>query len=132
MDYSKRVLDADGLRHRTEFAASCGDVPGIVQSQKALQDVAMNLPKAKDLASWENEGGATAPAPTVVKPVARSARASQATKYQSLSEDAPRGADRAASDTHALAIMRISLLLLIPAIGGGAIYWGLLVGSASQ
>ena len=80
----------------------------------------MMSPKADNLASWENEGGATAPAPNVVQAVARPA------------DDAPRRTDRGGSDTHTLALMRVSLLLLIPAVGTLAVFWGLLAGHASQ
>jgi hypothetical protein len=96
---SQNVLDAGGRTQR--------EIAALAQPGTVRRDVAMNLPKAKDLASWENEGGATAVAP-------------------------PRGADKATADTYALKVMRISLLLLVPAIGSGAIFWGLLVGSAPQ
>jgi hypothetical protein len=125
----KFVLDAGRRAQRIKFAAPDGDIAALVRSRR---DVAIKLPKAENLASWENEGGATAPALNIVQPVARRGRAAQAAKNPNLSEDAPRGVNDGASDTHTLAIMRISLLLLIPAIGSGAIYWGLLVGSASQ
>ena len=78
----------------------------------------MMSPKADNLASWENEGGATAPAP--VQPVARPA------------DDAPRRTHWGGSDTRTLALMRVSLLLLIPAVGTLAVFWGLLAGHASQ
>jgi hypothetical protein len=86
--------------------------------------------KAENLASWENEGGA--PAPNVVRPTAKPQCAAQSGMYQNLFEDAPRGADKGVSDTHTLTVMRLALLLLIPAIGAMAIFWGLLAGSAPQ
>ena len=82
----------------------------------------MKSPAADNLASWENEGGATAPAPNVVQPVARPGYA----------EDAPRRTRKGGSDTHTLALTRVSLLLLIPAVGTLAVFWGLLAGHASQ
>lgn len=129
MVLAKWVLDAGARAQRTGFAGAHRNIASACAAPDFRRDVAMNLPKAENLASWENEGGAIASAPRVVHPVAGQGRGSA--KYQSLAENAPR-ADRGISDTNTLAIMRISLLLLIPAIGGGAIYWGLLIGSASQ
>jgi hypothetical protein len=132
MDFSKRVLDAGARTQGIRFAAPYVDIAALVQPRTVRRGVAINLPKAENLQSWENEGGATAPAPSFVQRVTRPGTAPQAAKYQSLSEDAPRGADTEASATHTLTVMRISLLLLIPAVGAGAIFWGLLVGSAPR
>jgi hypothetical protein len=131
MDFSKRVVDGDGWAQRTRFAAPNADIAALAQQRTLRRGVAMNPPKAKDLASWENEGGATAPAANLLQ-VARPAWAAGAAKYQDFFEDAPRGVDKGASATHMLTALRISLLLLVPAIGSGAVYWGHLVGGAPR
>jgi hypothetical protein len=132
MVFPKFVLDSGRRAQRTKFAAPDGDISRACAATDFRPDVEVKPPKPENLASWENEGGASAPGLNVVQPVAGPARAAHATKYPNLSEGAPRGANNWASDTNMLAIMRVSLLLLIPAIGGGAIYWGLLIGGAPQ
>jgi hypothetical protein len=117
---SQNVLDAGGRTQR--------EIAALVQPRTARRDVAMYFAEVKDLASWENEGGAIPL--SFVQPVTEAGQAAQGVRYQAFSEDVSPGADKGASDM--LAIAQIYLLLLVPAIGASAIYWGLLVGSASQ
>lgn len=88
------------------------------------------LPATESLSSWENEGGAIETAPHVVRPDASPARAHQRDMDQVLSERAPPASDKGIVDTRTLTIMRLSLLLFIPAIGALAVFWGLFVGAA--
>ncbi len=86
----------------------------------------MNLPKAETLASWENEGGSTAPpqhSATLLGGTTQGAMDKGA-------EEMTRGADAGISDTHTLTVMRSSLLLLVPALGVLAVFWGFLAGSS--
>jgi hypothetical protein len=91
---------------------------------------AMNLPKADTLASWENEGGSTAP------PLQRpqgSATLPAVAIPGAIFQGPPeilRGADTGISDTHTLTVMRSSLFLLVPALGVLAVFWGFVAGSS--
>lgn len=79
-----------------------------------------------DLASWENEGGAINAAPNSFTMVGW--------PPASIIDPAPaeqHDADRGITDTNSLTILRISLLLLVPALGSLAIFWGSVV-SGSQ
>lgn len=72
-----------------------------------------------DLASWENEGGAIKSAPSPVSMVGW--------PPASIIDPAPVrifGADRGITDTNSLTILRLSLLLLVPALASIAIFWG--------
>jgi hypothetical protein len=72
-----------------------------------------------DLDSWENEGGAVNFAPSPVSMVGW--------PPASIIDPAPVkifGADKGITDTNSLTILRLSLLLLVPALAGIAIFWG--------
>jgi hypothetical protein len=64
----KFVLDASTHAKRTKIAASDGDIARTCAAADLRRDVAMKLPKAENLASWENEGDASAPGLNVVQP----------------------------------------------------------------
>lgn len=79
-----------------------------------------------DLASWENEGGAINSAPRLVSMVGW--------PPASIIDPAPVrivGADKGITDTNSLTILRLSLLLLVPALGAIAIFWGAAAASSS-
>jgi hypothetical protein len=83
------------------------------------------------LASWENEGGSTAPALSVARqPFANPAV--QGAKCRNIIGAVSSSADDAVLDTNTRPILRVSLLLLVPAMGAITIFWGLLAGSARQ
>lgn len=86
----------------------------------------MNLPKAESLASWENEGGSTAPS---LNSATLPAVATLGAIVQGPAE-MPRGADIGITDSHTLTVMRSSLLVLVPALGVLAVFWGLAAGSS--
>ncbi|ANP45808.1 hypothetical protein ATE48_07665 [Candidatus Viadribacter manganicus] len=77
----------------------------------------------QDLASWENEGGST-------RSVAKTTQARVVTigwPPASVINPIPAtlsGADKGMADTNSLTMMRVSLLLLVPALGSLAIFWG--------
>ena len=74
------------------------------------------------LASWENEGGASTPTPASrQRPEAAQWPASV---IDQGAEPMPPGADKGITDTHSLAVLQISLLLLVPTLAGIAIFWG--------
>lgn len=75
---------------------------------------------------WENEGGSLASTerPAGQKPVEENEGAS----WPPASVIDPpaiegRCADRGVADTHTRSIMRVSLLLLVPALGALAVFW---------
>lgn len=74
------------------------------------------------LASWENEGGAISTAPTAAQDLVATLRWSPV----SIIDAAPalHRVDQGKMDTNSLTILRISLLLIVPALGGIAIFWG--------
>ena len=72
-----------------------------------------------DLAAWEKEGGAVNSAPRLGSMVGW--------PPASIIDPAPVrivGADRGITDTNSLTILRLSLLLLVPALASIAIFWG--------
>lgn len=84
----------------------------------------------EDVASWENEGGAIRSAPKAN----RNPVTTLGWPPASILDPAPaelRGADRGITDTHSLAVLQLSLLLLVPVLAGIAIFWGAVV-SAPQ
>lgn len=75
-----------------------------------------------DLGAWENEGGAV----RTLSKVHPNAIAAHAWTPASVMDPAPaglRGADKGITDAKSLAILQISLLLLVPALGGVALFW---------
>lgn len=77
----------------------------------------------EDLASWGNEGGAISSAPKAT----RNSVATFGWPPAGIMDAAPaaiRGADKGLTDTNSLTILRVSLLLLVPALGSIAIFWG--------
>lgn len=84
-----------------------------------------------DVASWENEGGAIRSAPKV------SQNPAEVVQWPptSIVYPAPAelcGADKGITDTHSLAVLQVSLLLLVPVIGGIAMFWAAAAVSAPQ
>jgi hypothetical protein len=77
----------------------------------------------EELASWENEGGAISSVPNAI----RNPVATVGWPFASTMDPASaplHGADNGITDTNSLTILRISLLLLLPALGSIAIFWG--------
>jgi hypothetical protein len=74
------------------------------------------------VASWENEGGAIRTGGPRPQRADAPAWPPASSVVESRSAEA-RGADRGIADTHALTMLRTSLLLLIPALGVIAIFW---------
>lgn len=76
-----------------------------------------------DVTAWENEGGAIRSAPEAARnPVTSVGWPPASVVTPTLA--ALRGANKGMTDTNSLAILRISLLLLVPALGSMAIFWG--------
>jgi hypothetical protein len=77
----------------------------------------------EELASWENEGGAISCVPNAIRHPVATVGLTFASIMDPVS--APlRGADNGITDTNSLTILRVSLLLLVPALGSIAIFWG--------
>jgi hypothetical protein len=78
----------------------------------------------EDVASWENEGGAISSAGAAPKAPAVTVGWPRA----SIVDPAPavlRGADNGLADSNSLTILRVSLLLLVPALASIAVFWAL-------
>lgn len=74
------------------------------------------MTEKEGLASWENEGGAQRAAASP-RPVIAVASWPPRSVLESARPDPPRGADKGIVDTHTLGILRVSLLLIVPALG---------------
>jgi hypothetical protein len=85
----------------------------------------------EDVASWENEGGAIKSAPKVDRiPIA-----TVGWPPASIVDPTPtalRGADKGMTDTHSLAVLQVSLLLLVPVMAGIAMFWASVAVSAPR
>lgn len=77
----------------------------------------------QDVASWENEGGSTRSVPKTTQARVEPIGWPPASVVNPILA-ALRGANKGMTDTNSLTILRISLLLLIPALGSMAIFWG--------
>lgn len=79
------------------------------------------LPAARrrepQLAEWENEGGASSSGSFGAR--VRNAPSS----IIQPPDDAISGADEGQGDTHTLSVLRLSLLLVVPALGAFVIFW---------
>jgi hypothetical protein len=67
------------------------------------------------LAEWENEGGAAFYGSALVRnaPIG----------IIEAPDDTVPGADKGQADTHTLSVLRLSLLLVVPALGAFVIFW---------
>jgi hypothetical protein len=85
----------------------------------------------EDVTVWENEGGAIRSAPEAIRnPVTSVGWPPASVIAPTLA--ALRGANKGMTDTNSLTILRISLLLLIPALGSMAIFWGAVAANGPQ
>lgn len=82
----------------------------------------------EDVTAWENEGGAIRSAPR--NPVTTVGWPPASVIEPPLA--ALRGANKGMTDANSLTILRISLLLLIPALGSMATFWGAVAANGPQ
>jgi hypothetical protein len=87
-------------------------------------------PKNEGVAAWENEGGASA-LDAIVPPRTIATNASVDPMHHPEPRLTLGGADIGITDTHTLAVMRISLLLLIPAFTVMIVFWAAIVTRSS-
>lgn len=85
----------------------------------------------KDLASWENEGGAINAVPKVIANPVAMVGWPPASIIDSA-PSAPHGADKGIADTNSLTILKVSLLLLVLGLGSIAIFWGATAATGSK
>jgi hypothetical protein len=85
----------------------------------------------EDVTSWENEGGAIRSAPEATQNPVMTVGWPPSSVIESVPA-ARGGADKGMRDTNSLTILRLSLLLLVPALGSMAIFWGAFVLNGPQ
>lgn len=73
--------------------------------------------RERQLAEWENEGGASSSSSFDARVLKAPSSIIQAP------DDAIPGADDGEADTHTLSVLRLSLLLVVPALGAFVIFW---------